>query len=164
MNPLYQQLVERARGEIPELEHTFQRVVRVWDRMQEVESEEREIYLESVALNLHGFYSGLEHLFELIARHVDQVMPTGETWHRDLLWKLAAEVPDVRPAVIGQQSARMLDELRRFRHLVRHVYAVNLEPEKVNGLIEELSGTWSTLRAELLAFVEFLEEAGRDDD
>jgi len=43
------------------------------------------LYLDSAALNLHGFYSGLERLFELIARHVDGAIPSGETWHRDLL-------------------------------------------------------------------------------
>lgn len=31
---------------------------------------DQDIYLDSVALNLHGFYSGLERLFELVARHL----------------------------------------------------------------------------------------------
>ena len=37
----------------------------------------------------------------------------------------------IRPAVIGPESASALDELRRFRHLVRNVYTFNLVPEKM---------------------------------
>jgi len=36
------------------------------------------LYLDSAALNLHGFYSGLERLFELIARHVDGPFQWGD--------------------------------------------------------------------------------------
>ena len=34
-------------------------------------------YLDGVALNLHGFYAGLERIFELIATAVDGVLPEG---------------------------------------------------------------------------------------
>ena len=118
-------------------------------------------YLDSVALNLHGLYSGLERLFELIARHVDRTLPTGETWHRDLLQQMARELADVRPAVISRDCALALDEFRRFRHLVRSVYTMSLVPEKMAGLVSTLPGLWSTVRAELLAFAEFLEELAR---
>ena len=79
--------------------------------------DEQDVYLDSVALNLHSFYSGLERLFELIARHIDCSVPEGETVHRDLLDQMACEVADIRPAVIGQNNAESLDELRRFSHL-----------------------------------------------
>jgi hypothetical protein len=103
-------------------------------------------------------YSGLEHLFELIARHVDRALPTSETWHRDLLQQMTHDLADVRPAVIGQDSALILDEFRRFRHLVRNVYTMNLMPNRVAGLMSALPGLWSRLRAELLAFADFLED------
>lgn len=157
MNALYQQLVERIRGEVPDLERVVQRARRVWPQAQKV-SGEQDAYLDSVALNLHSFYSGLERLFELIARHVDRTLPTSETWHRDLLQQMAQEVADVRPAVIGQDSAMSLDEFRRFRHLVRSVYTMTLVPEKMAGLMSALPGLWPQLRAELLAFADFLEE------
>ena len=114
-----------------------------------------------MALNLHGFYSRLERLFELIARHVDRNLPAGETWHRDLLQQMARDVADVRPAVIGRESVSTLDELRRFRHLVRHVYTFNLVPEKMEVLVSTLPGLWSQVRAELLAFARFLAELAR---
>jgi hypothetical protein len=40
-----------------------------------------EFYLDSVALNLHSFYTALERVFELIATTIDQEKPQGENWH-----------------------------------------------------------------------------------
>ena len=58
----------------------------------------------------------------------------------------------------------LYDELRRFRHLVRNVYTMSLVPEKMAGLMSALPTLWLTLRAELLAFADFLEALGREDD
>lgn len=157
MNASYQELVERIRGEIPDLEHVVQRALRIWSKVRKVPSE-YDPYLDSVALNLHGFYSGLERLFELVARHVDRDVPISETWHRDLLQQVADERANVRPAVISQETAHTLDEFRRFRHLVRNVYTFNLVPEKMAGLLSVLPELWSAVQVELLAFADFLEE------
>lgn len=160
MNALYEELVERIRGEVPDLECIVQRAARAWSHTQRVLADQ-DVYLDSVALNLHGFYSGLERLFELIVRHVDRTLPAGETWHRDLLQQMTHDLADVRPAVIGQDSALALDEFRRFRHLVRSVYTTNLVPDKMAGLMSTLPGLWPKLRTELLAFADFLEELAR---
>lgn len=124
---------------------------------------ERSAFVGFVALNLHGFYSGWERLFELIARHVDGVAPSGDTWHRDLLHRMATDQPDVRPAVLGPASVKDLDELRRFRHLVRNLYTFNYDPEKLGTLLQALPRIWETARAELLAFAGFLDDLAQAD-
>lgn len=156
MNGPVNELVERIRGEVPDLELVVDRALRAWQQGQQ-NLDERGIYSDSAALNLHGFYSGLERLFELVARHVDHALPAGESWHRDLLDRMAQDLVDVRPAVIGCESGNALDEFRRFRHLVRSVYTLHLVPEKMRGLIAALPGLWVRLKAELLAFADFLE-------
>ena len=161
MNAVYGELVERIRGEVPDLDRVAQRSLQSWLQVQRA-SGEQDVYLDSVALNLHSFYSGLERLFELIARHVDRALPAGETWHRDLLQQMAQEMSEARPAVINQDSALALDEFRRFRHLVRNVYTMNLSPDKVAGLMSVLPELWPKLRAELLAFANFLEQLAQD--
>ena len=70
MNKVYEELVERIRGEIPDLDRLLQRALQAWTHSH-TSTKEQELYLDSVALNLHGFYSGLERLFELIARHIE---------------------------------------------------------------------------------------------
>lgn len=157
MNALYRELVERIHGEVADLDRIVQRTQRIWPQAQKALGDQ-DAYVDSVALNLHGFYSGVERLFELIARHVDHALPTGETWHRDLLQQMAHDAEDVRPAVISQDSVVPLDEFRRFRHLVRNVYTMNLVPDKMTGLMSALPGLWTRLRAELLAFADYLQE------
>jgi hypothetical protein len=151
----YSELSERIRHEIPELERAVERSLHAWYLTQRV-SEEQGVYLDSVALNLHGFYAGLERLFELIARRVDRVLPEGKTWHRDLLLQMKMDKTDVRPAVVGEATAAQLDDFRRFRHLVRNVYTFNLIPDRMAPLLDVLPVLWHQLRKELLAFSEFL--------
>lgn len=45
-------------------------------------------YLDGVALNLHGFYAGVEHMFEDIARTLEKILPEGTEWYRDLLLQI----------------------------------------------------------------------------
>ncbi len=152
----YLELAQRVRGEAPELERITGRALAAWAHVERTPQEQA--YLDSVALNLHSFYSGLERLFELVARYVDGVTPTGEAWHRDLLQRMAQDLPPVRPALLSRDNAAALDEFRRFRHLVRNVYTMNLTADKVAMLISQLPSLWSRLRSELLAFADFLEE------
>jgi hypothetical protein len=56
VSALYEELVERIRGEVPDLERVVQRALRAWSQVQRTSGEQA--YLDSVALNLHSFYSG----------------------------------------------------------------------------------------------------------
>jgi hypothetical protein len=157
MTSPFAELAERIRAETPELERVVQRIERVW-RQGLGAPAEQEVYLAATALNLHSFYSGLERLFELVARHLDGNLPDSETWHRDLLRQMARDIPDARPAVIDSESALALDEFRRFRHIVRNIYTMNLRPERMAGLISALPALWARLHSELSAFADFLEQ------
>lgn len=148
MTATFQTLVDRIRGEVSDLDQVVQRASEVWPLAQQ-ESEDQAIYIDSVALNLHSLYSGLERLFELIARQVDRRLPEGANWHHELLRQMANDVPDARPAVIGEETADALDEFRRFRHLVRNVYTIHLDPKKIQPLLESLPVIWLKVRAEL---------------
>ena len=59
-------LAQRIRIEIDELERTISTVARHWEHAKAV-TENQDAFLNSVALNLHGFYNGLERMMELIA-------------------------------------------------------------------------------------------------
>jgi hypothetical protein len=115
-------------------------------------------YLDGVALNLHGFYSGAERIFAHIAETIDGDLPHGEDWHRLLLQQMKTEVPGVRPAVISTETGEFLDDLRTFRHVVRNVYTHHLDPVRLGKLVKGTSDTFTQLYAELLAFAAFLEQ------
>lgn len=90
MNLPYQEIIQRIRGEVLDRDRVFQRALRAWPQAQRTSSEQ-EAYLDSVALNLHSFYAGIERLFEIIAKRIDPTLPSGETWHRDLLRQMTQD-------------------------------------------------------------------------
>jgi len=59
-------LTARIREELVELAQIVDRVQEGWQRAQQSGDD---LYIDSVALNLHGFYGGLERLFELIVNY-----------------------------------------------------------------------------------------------
>ncbi len=163
MSRTYTELAIRIKDELVDIDRSVEKALKSWLLAKSTE-DNRDIYLDSVALNLHSFYSGIERIFELIVRHVDGVeIEKRETWHRELLLKASKEVGEVRPAVIGRQSYDVLDEFRRFRHLVRNVYAANLDLKKMAGLLDELPDLWPKLRDELQAFGNFLKELASEN-
>lgn len=115
-------------------------------------------YLDGVALNLHGFYAGVERIFEDIARNMEQVIPEGPNWHQDLLLQMSAEMPSIRPPVITQQTRYCLDEYRGFRHVVRNVYTFNLRPPRLLELTSGLRSCYDSVANDLRRFAEFLEQ------
>lgn len=160
MRSPFQEIADRIRSEIKDLEQLVKKVEQTWTHVHTV-PEDQDVYLDSAALNLHGFYSVLERLFELVARHVDQELPTGESWHRELLFQMAQDLPERRPAMISPESVSRLDEVRRFRHLVRNVYTFNLDPEKMESILTYLPDLFQKIKAELLSFADFLEELAK---
>ena len=94
-------LSERIRSECQDLDRVVGRAQEGWRR---AERSADDLYLDSVALNLHGFYAGIERMFELIATTVDGQMPTREHWHQLLLEQMASEIGGVRPAVISDDT------------------------------------------------------------
>jgi len=154
-------LAERIRDEHADLDRLVERAQEGWRRAQQSGDD---LYLDSVALNLHGFYAGLERLFELIATVIDGTLPRDANWHQVLLQQMASEVPCVRPAVISEETRNALDEYRGFRHIVRHVYTFKFDPAKVQRLVEAGPAVFAQVRAELLAFADFLEQRARTDE
>jgi hypothetical protein len=115
-------------------------------------------YWDGVALNLHGFYSGVEQIFEDIARTIDGAMPEGGEWHISLLRQMTVELSGLRPAVIGMNTRQHLDNYRGLRHVIRNVYAFNLRPARLAELVDNSAECLELLSADLLAFADFLEK------
>jgi len=112
--------------------------------------------LDGAALNLHGFYAAIERIFEDIVQEMDKTSFDGKDWHRKLLMQMTAEIPGIRPPVIGKPVYVCLDEYLRFRHVVRNIYTYNLNPKRVQELVEDLPGCAEAVKAQLIKFSDFL--------
>ena len=118
----------------------------------------QEALVNSLALNLHGIYTGIERIFEVIATEVDLSLPTGNKWHRDLLNQMAVNIPDVRKEVINEESRTILDELRRFRHVIRSAYSFQLDKQKVLIVVNDFLSYHHQLIQEIQSFCDYLDE------
>ena len=75
MNTKYIFLKERITEELPYVLHSISRAENAW---QKVKQQTDDAFLDSVALNLHNMYSGLERIFEQIATNMDGFFPEGK--------------------------------------------------------------------------------------
>jgi len=64
----YDALASRIRTELHDLDTTVRRALELGNKAKTIGDDG---YWDGVALNLHGFYTGIEHVFEDIARTVD---------------------------------------------------------------------------------------------
>ncbi len=159
MNKKYLTLVSRIREDLSEIKKAVDRVQVGWERIRQTGDE---FYLDSVALNLHSFYTALERIFELIAANIDQTRPKGDNWHLELLRQMATEIELVRPHVISKETKNILDEYRGFRHVVRNVYSFHLSSAKISPLVNKLPKTFNRVKKELEDFLSFLEIRGSE--
>lgn len=151
-------LVKLSRRIYSQLDDVEEVVSRAQEGWQEYKSTNNDLYLDSVALSLHGFYSGVESLLQEIATGLDRHLPTGREWHKELLQQMANAIPSVRPAVISTSTTNALDEYCRFRHVVRNVYNYRLKSEKIEPLVNGLRSAFKQVRQELIDFVRWLSE------
>ena len=101
---------------------------------------------------LHAFYNELEKLFELVASHLEGFETSGEDWHRRLAEQMLLEVPRVRPALMPAALREPLQAYRSFRHLFRHLYALDLNSKRVSSLLEQLEHYWKVIRISFQKF------------
>jgi hypothetical protein len=148
-------LAGRIRASLEDVKTAINRTVKLAEKARRSGDDD---YWDGVALNLHGFYSGVEQIFEDIARTIDGGLPSGTEWHTSLLRQMTVEMGELRPAVIQMETRQSLDEYRGFRHIARNIYAFNLRPGRLNELALDAPNCLSELTIDLLAFADFLEK------
>lgn len=155
----YAVLLGQIRRDLADLERIANNTIALLEKIQQTGDTD---YLGTVALNLHGFYSGAERIFREVALEVDEALPSGTDWHRRLLRQMAVVVPDVRPALLGEESLKKLNNLCAFRHVVRNIYTFELIPSRVNDLAAELPDCLALLQEDLHTFCQFLRAVNGD--
>lgn len=139
MNP---ELKQRIQQELKEMIQIIKQTEQFLTQLDKpLESTIETALISAIALNLHSFYTGAERIFEAIAKEIDRSVPTGQNWHRQLLEQMTVEIPQLRPALISEDTRFLFDELRRFRHVVRSIYAYQLDSRARVGYCQ----TWICL-------------------
>ena len=157
----YLALARRIRGALLDLEHVAQRAEQLCNKARQTGDDG---YWDGVALNLHGFYEGVEQLLETLAQAIEGSLPSGPQWHRDLLIQMSKEVPGARPAVIAEDTFQCLENYRTFRHVVRNVYSFYLRPDRLQELVNALQSCSEAVKHDLTRFADFLEKSAQLED
>ena len=66
-------------------------------------------------------------------------------------------------AFISEETLAALDQYRRFRHVVRNVYTLNLEADRIHELAKDLPRTLALYVGDVRSFVAFLRGLGDTD-
>jgi HepT-like protein len=161
MKTVYIALIGRIKRVSQDLERVVKRAESLMDKAKYTGDDG---YLDGVALNLHGFYAGVEKIFEDIARTLEKNIPDGSGWHQDLLLQMAAEISPIRPPVISEETRDCLGEYRGFRHVVRNVYTFNLQMSRLQDLTKGLQHCYVAVKSDLDDFMAFLKELSNDNN
>ncbi|MFN9620809.1 MAG: hypothetical protein ACK55X_13975 [Synechococcaceae cyanobacterium] len=113
--------------------------------------------VDAAALRLQSFYTGVERCLLQVVRVLNGGTPEGADWHRRLLDRLTLAT-EHRPALLSSDTARALGLLLGFRHVVRHLYADDLDPAQVQQRLSGALMLWPQLCADLQAFDHWLQE------
>ncbi len=108
--------------------------------------------VDSMGYQLHNLYGAFEQLFEEVARFFENRIDDAK-YHADLIRRMQLEIRGIRPALLSEATASDLDELRRFRHLFRHAYTMDLDPAKVAGLADKVPGIRSAFEQDFERFL-----------
>lgn len=106
----------------------------------------------ALASVLHSFYNGVETICLTVAKRIDQDVPTGSRWHRDLLRRMG-QATATRPPVFSESTIERLGYYLSFRHFYRHAYSFLVEWEKLEHLIGSMDAVWTQTRMELELFL-----------
>ncbi len=110
------------------------------------------VEITAAASVLHSFYNGLENIFLTIAKGLDESVPLGEKWHRELLMQMADTNPKRGP-VLNQETVQELAKYLAFRHYFRHSYSFFLDWKEMKVLVEPLEDEWKRIKDEVLEFL-----------
>ena len=112
----------------------------------------------SLADGISAIYTGIESMLDAVGGEIDEYTPRSDASHADLVDGMAVEVKGVRPAVLSEATRELMHETRKFRHVVRHKYALHLKRRDVarnlafvRKLVPAFERDWRRFVAAMLA-------------
>jgi len=105
-----------------------------------------ELEYAALGYTIHNLFNLLENYATRIARTFEnEIDPV--SWHKELIERMQLSIAGVRPALWDRNLAGRIDELRRFRHVFRNMYANDLDPKRVAAVQATVPETLTLFRA-----------------
>ena len=110
------------------------------------------IELSAAAMVLHSFYNGIENIILMILKNYQEKLPNGINWHMELLEKASVQEGD-RKIIFNSELKSQLEEYRKFRHIVRHIYNYKLNWTMMEGILNNMNSIWNKAKEDLNKFI-----------
>ena len=136
-----------------ELAAQWDEILKIYDRIEERKRKRGVHGLESLAYQLHNLYCAYEDLFKIVAGFFENNIEERSKYHVELLKRMKLTIEGVRPALLSEESFRLLNSLRSFRHFFRHAYSYELDRRKVFIVLEDALMLKETFKSDLENFL-----------
>ncbi|HEX2253910.1 MAG TPA: hypothetical protein VHQ65_11640 [Thermoanaerobaculia bacterium] len=109
-----------------------------------------------LAYRLHTLYNAHENIFRNVAAAFENRLDERRGWHAQLLRRMTLDVSPVRPALLDDESFRLLTDLRQFRHVFRAFYGVRLDGRRLALVQQSALALRPVFRRQIEEFLGFL--------
>jgi len=120
-----------------EIHSQLNEIDKIYNKLKEREKANDKYVIETIAYQLHNLYCAYEDLFKIVAKTFENNITDEAKFHIELLKRMAISIEGVRPGLISEESFKLLDTLRSFRHFFRHAYSYELDERKVKIVLED---------------------------
>lgn len=138
----------------------------LWDQLETASpvDDAGDEHLIAIAYRLHNVYCGCENIFRNVASAFENSVDAESGWHAQLIRRMTLDLSPLRPAVIDDEAAACLDEMRRFRHLFRAAYGIDFDPRRLELVLAQSRKLRPLFVAQVGAFLNFVVEILQGQD
>jgi acyl-[acyl carrier protein]--UDP-N-acetylglucosamine O-acyltransferase len=133
-----------------QIANELEKMKRLLDEAAEIEGKKASnMTIRTGGSIVHDFYTGAGNIFHAIASSIDESVPSGMSWHTELLNQMTLNIEGLRSPIISKDTAKLLDEYLRFRHLFRKRYGFDLEWTNIKKLLKKMTTVYKSMESDL---------------
>lgn len=149
MKEQYNELKEDVLDEQNAVDETIERLLKAKENFNPQKQDN--LTEPAMGTYLMNFYNGIENILKRISKEYYSIMPTGNSWHKELL-NLSYNAPEGKIAIFDQGIVERLVPYRNFRHRFISGYGFQLKGEKMLELIADIEIVWSDVKRAISEF------------
>lgn len=163
MKEQYKELKEDILDEQKAIDETIERLLEIKENFHPQRPEghslasnsqsQRQDYLTEPAIGtyLMNFYNGIENILKRISKEYYLIMPTGNSWHKELL-VLSYSASEGKIAIFDQEMVERIVPYKDFRHRFVSGYGFQLKGEKMLELVNDVGPLWDDVKRAISEF------------
>ena len=132
----------------------FENIEKVLTELEKVKniSSKELVVLVGIGAFLQNIYTGMENILKQMLLHQSISLSDSPTWHKDLL-NLA-----IKNNLLSKETVEKMGKYLVFRHFFTHAYGFLIDEEKLEPLMDDISGVYIKFKKEIDKFLANVKE------